>query len=61
MYWLPKMHQTQVGARFIVVLKNCSAKPLFDAISKVLKFIFNHVQSFHKKFHFTHALKTFGM
>ena len=27
MYWLPKMHKTSIGARFIIASKNCSTKP----------------------------------
>ena len=37
------------SARSIVALKNCSTDTLSDAISKVFKMIFNHIQSFHGK------------
>ena len=40
MFWLPKMHKTPIGERFIITLKNCSTKPLSDMISKVFNVIF---------------------
>ena len=49
MYWLPKMHKTSIGGRFIVALKSCSTKSLSDMISKVFEMIFDHVESFHRK------------
>ena len=52
MYWLPKMHKTPIGARFIVASKTCSTKPLTSVISNVFRLIYNHVESFHKKSHF---------
>ena len=48
MYWLPKIHKTPVGARFIVASYYCSTNPLSDTISKNFKIIFNTVESFHK-------------
>ena len=59
MYWLPKMHKTPVGARFIVASKNCSTKPLSNVVSKVFKMLFSHVQSFHKRSHFYSSFKKF--
>ena len=50
MYWLPKIHKTPAGARFIVASYYCSTNPLSDRISKNLKMIFNTVESFHKSF-----------
>ena len=49
MYWLPKMHKTPIGAIFIVVLKNCSAKLLSSTISKIFKNIFSTVENSHNK------------
>ena len=49
MYWLPKLHKTPIGARFIVASKHCSTKPLSKTISKVFKMIFKHVENFHNK------------
>ena len=42
-YWLPKVHKTPVGARFIVPSKNLSTKP---QSFQVFKMIFNHVEFF---------------
>ena len=61
MYWLPKMHKRPIGVRFIVFSKKYSTKPLSDVIYKVLKMIFNHVESFHEKVYFTHTLKILGL
>ena len=49
MYWLPKMHKTPVGARFIVASHYCSTNPLCDTISKIFIMVFNTVESFHNK------------
>ena len=46
MYWLPEIHKTLVGVRFIVASYYCSTNPLSDKISKM---IFNTVEIFHKK------------
>ena len=61
MYWLPKMHKAPISARFLVVSKKCSTKPLSDVISKVFTVTFTHVESFHRKVYFTHALKSFRL
>ena len=49
MYWLTKMHQTPVYARFIVASYYCSTNTLSDTIPKNFKMTFNTVESFHKK------------
>ena len=49
MYWLPKIHKTSTGARFIVTSKICNTKPLPDTMSKILKIISNTVESLHNK------------
>ena len=59
MYWLPKIHKTPVGARFIVASYYCSTNPLSDTISKNFKMIFNTVESFHKKGFFYLGCKKF--
>ena len=56
MYWLPKIHKTLVGVRFIVVSYYCITNPLSDKISKM---IFNTVESFHKKSLFYSGCKKF--
>ena len=59
MYWLPNMHKTPIGARFIVVSKNCITKPPSDITSKIFKIIFNTVESFHNKAFFYSGCKKF--
>ena len=53
MCWLPKMHKTPVGARFVV------ANPLSDTISKTFIMVFNTVESFHNKSFFYSGCKKF--
>ena len=59
MYWLPKIHKTPVGARFIVASYYCSTNPLSETISKNSKMIFNTAESFHKKLFFYLGCKKF--
>ena len=59
MYWLPKMHKTPIGARYIVASKECSTKPLTKVISNVFKMIYSHVENFHKKSFFYSNFKKF--
>ena len=59
MYWLPKIHKTPVGARFIVASYYCSTNPLSDTISKNFKMIFNTLESAHKKVLFYLGCKKF--
>ena len=59
MYWLPKMHKTPVGARFIVASYYCSTNPLSDTISKIFKMVFNTAESFHNKSFFYSRCKKF--
>ena len=54
MYWLPKIHKTLLGVRFIVASYYCSTNPLPDTIFKL---IFNTVESFHKKLSFIQAVR----
>ena len=49
MYWIPKLHKTPIGARFIVASKTCATKPITEVISRIFKMIFTHIESFHKK------------
>ena len=61
MYWLPKIHKTPVGARFIVASYYCSTNPLSDTISKNFKIIFNTSESFHKKVSFIYVARNSGL
>ena len=49
MYWLPNMHKTSIGSRFIVASKTCSTKPLSETTSKIFKMIFNTSKIFDEK------------
>ena len=49
MYWLHKFHKTPVGARLIIVFKNCSSKPLSGVISKNFKTLFKYFENFHNE------------
>ena len=59
MYWLPKMHKTRTGARFILVSRKCSTTALSRAVTKTFKLIFTQIQSFHEKSHFYYSYKKF--
>ena len=59
MYWLPKMHKTSIGARFIVASNCCSTKPLSDTTSKLLKIILNTVERFHTQSFFHSGCEKF--
>ena len=60
MYWLPKMHNKPVGARFIVTSKNCcSTESLSGIVSKVFKIIFNTLGSFNDKSFFYSGCRKF--
>ena len=59
MYWLPKMHKTPIGARFIIASNYCSTKPLSDTTSKLFKMIRNTVESFHTQSFFHSGCEKF--
>ena len=58
-YWVPKMHEEPVGARFIVVSKKCCTKLILKAVSKAFKLIFHRIQSFYDKSHCYSSFKQF--
>ena len=47
MYWIPKMHKTPIGHRFIIASKLCSTKQISKAVSNVFKLLFNQTQRYH--------------
>ena len=49
MYWMPKMHKSPSGCRFIIASKHCATKPISKAVSSAFKLIFKQVESFHQK------------
>ena len=59
MHWLPKIHKTRVGVRFILASHYCGMNPLSHTISKIFKIVFNTVESFHNKMSFYLDCKKF--
>ena len=59
MYWIPKMHKSPIGSRFIIASKKCSNKPLSEAVSNIFKMIFAHVRSFNNKSRFYSGFNKF--
>ena len=55
MYWIPNLHKTPIGARFIITSRKCSTKPLSKAVSKVFKLYKN----FHEKSKFYNKYRKF--
>ena len=53
------MQKAPISARFIVALKSCSTKPLYDVISKVFKMIFNRTEIFDRRSLFYTCFKKF--
>jgi len=49
MYWMPKMHKSPVGTRFIIASKHCSSKPISKSVSNAFNLISKQVENFHKK------------
>ena len=45
-YWLPKMHKTPVGPRFIAASYSCTTKPLSRLLTKCLSLVLTHFQQY---------------
>ena len=61
MYRLPNIHETPVGARFIVASYYCTNNPISDTISKIFKMIFNTVERFHKNVSLIQTVRKSGL
>ena len=59
MYWIPKLHKTPIGSRFIVASNTCATKPITEVTSRIFKMIFAHIESFHNKSLFYSNYKKF--
>jgi hypothetical protein len=59
MYWLPKLHKTPIGSRFIVAAAKCSLKPLDKAVTSVLRQFYKQIENYNKIGHFFSGVKTF--
>ena len=46
-YWIPKMHKSPVGSRFIAGSRICALKPISKAFSKALKLVLNHLKLYY--------------
>ena len=47
-YWLPKMHKTPVGSRFIAASSSCTTKPLSKLLTSCLNQIIQHFKEYNK-------------
>ena len=45
-YWLPKMHKTPVGSRFIAASYSCTTKPLSRLLTKCLSLVLTHFEQY---------------
>ena len=45
-YWLPKMHKTPVGSRFIAASSSCTTKPLSKLLTSCLNLIIQHFKEY---------------
>ena len=59
MYWIPKLHKSPIGSRFIVASSSCATKPITEVVSRVFKMVFAHIESFHNKSLFYSNYKKF--
>ena len=41
MYWIPKIHKSPTGARFIIASKICSTKQISKSVSNVFKLVYS--------------------
>ena len=48
-YWLPKIHKTPVGFRFIIASPKCSLKPLAKDKTALFKLFYSKVERYHLK------------
>ena len=48
-YWMPKMHKSPIGARFIIASKKCALKPLSKNITSAFKLLYKSVEKYHSK------------
>ena len=49
MHWIPKMHKTPIGSRYIIASKMCSTKGIASAVSKAFRLITYQIKNFHDK------------
>ena len=59
MYWLPKMHKSPTGFRFIIASPACSIKPLSKDITSIFKLFYKKVERYHTKGRLWSGIKQF--
>ena len=47
-YWLPKMHKTPIGSRFIAASSSCTTKPLSKLLTSCLNLIIQHYKEYNE-------------
>ena len=50
-YWLPKMHKIQTGARFIIAGKKCINDQRSNHVTPTFKLCYSQIDAYHKKKH----------
>ena len=58
-YWLPKMHKTPSGARFIIAGKKCINSQLSKHVTSTFKLCYSQIDAYHKKSYYFSWTKTF--
>ena len=58
-YWIPKMHKTPLGFRFIIASKRCVNKLLSKHVTAMFKLFYEQIKLYHEKVKFFSGIKTF--
>ena len=58
-YWLPKMHKSPIGSRFIIASKECTTKKLSKNVTAAFKLVYKSIESYHKKIEFFSGIHSF--
>ena len=60
-YWLPKMHKTPVGSRFIAASSSCTTKPLSKLLTSCLNLIIQHFKEYNEGIIRNSGVNFFGL
>ena len=58
-YWLPKMHKTPIGSRFIIASKFCTVKELSKKVTAAFKLLYKAVECYHHKSQYFSGINSF--
>ena len=58
-YWMPKMHKSPVGSRFIIASKTCANKILSKHVTAAFRLFYDSLRVYHDKIRFFSGIKTF--